>query len=355
YYLMQAKVEPGNIGGPQISPTLQATRSNYTRVHQGNAPKYLEYFTGERPVRVLVDQLQSEQGSRFLGKRNRNLIIETREEVPVEEGFRWMTLGEIKHLLRLDNIVNMDTRSVISCIPLPASQVLTLSPKLTEFGSSLLDSALSSAQSPHTTGEILSWLSRLRATYHRQVVSRGLDRMQDWFLADGELKRRDGRYFSVIGARVEIRGREVSRWSQPLLHHPGRGLNGMVTQKIGDVLHFLIRACSYPGSRELFELGPTVSRSDYAGQFDRPEAPPFLNLFRDPAPSTVRFCSVQSEECGRFFQYQNQYMILELPTDTITKIPEGFVWMTLGQIQELMPHGYFSIEARNLFACLHLI
>ncbi|NLD50881.1 MAG: hypothetical protein GX660_27375 [Clostridiaceae bacterium] len=31
YFLMQAKIEPGNLNAVQLSPTLQATRSNYTR------------------------------------------------------------------------------------------------------------------------------------------------------------------------------------------------------------------------------------------------------------------------------------------------------------------------------------
>ena len=34
---MQAKVEPGNINSIQLSPTLQATRSNYTKAHGGIA------------------------------------------------------------------------------------------------------------------------------------------------------------------------------------------------------------------------------------------------------------------------------------------------------------------------------
>ena len=34
-YLLQAKVEPGNINKIQISPTVQATRSNYLRIHGG--------------------------------------------------------------------------------------------------------------------------------------------------------------------------------------------------------------------------------------------------------------------------------------------------------------------------------
>jgi oxidase EvaA len=129
----------------------------------------------------------------------------------------------------------------------------------------------------------------------------------------------------------------------------------MVTQKVGGVLHFLIRACFYPGNLKMFELGSTVSRSDYVAQFKTPVAPQFLDLFHDPSPDAVRFSSVQSEEGGRFFHYQNRYMILELPEGTVQTVPEEFMWMTLGQIQELMPHGYFNIEARNLLACLHLM
>ncbi len=33
--LMQAKMEPGNLDTVQLSPTVQATRSNFTRVHRG--------------------------------------------------------------------------------------------------------------------------------------------------------------------------------------------------------------------------------------------------------------------------------------------------------------------------------
>mgnify|MGYP000674128209 CR=1 FL=1 len=88
---MQAKIEPGNLNIVQLSPTLQATRSNYTRVHGGKSPNYLEYFNGEKEVYVLVDQLQSEQGARFLHKRNRNIIVEINEdeEISVKDGFIW--------------------------------------------------------------------------------------------------------------------------------------------------------------------------------------------------------------------------------------------------------------------------
>ena len=41
HFLMQAKIEPGNINAVQVSPTLQATKSNYMLVHKGNVPNYL--------------------------------------------------------------------------------------------------------------------------------------------------------------------------------------------------------------------------------------------------------------------------------------------------------------------------
>ena len=71
---MQAKIEPGNLNYVQLSPTIQATKSNYTQVHKGKESLYLEYFR-DRTNLVLIDQLQSEQGGRFFKKRNRNILI----------------------------------------------------------------------------------------------------------------------------------------------------------------------------------------------------------------------------------------------------------------------------------------
>ncbi len=117
YGLVQAKMEPGNINTFQLSPTVQATRSNYTRVHRGSRTKYLEYFTEAGPGTVLADVLQSEQGSWFLRKRNRNMIVLVDESVAATDGHYWMPLAELRGLLRVDGLVNMDTRTVLSCMP----------------------------------------------------------------------------------------------------------------------------------------------------------------------------------------------------------------------------------------------
>jgi oxidase EvaA len=367
HFLMQAKVEPGNINGAQISPTVQATRSNFTRVHGGAAPPYLEYFQDRSRGRLIVDQLQAEQGSRYLRKQNRNMIVQIDEDCPCESNYAWLTLAQIKQLLREPNLVNMDTRSVLACLPLfgceqpiastangPRLGAMLGGLSLPAFTQELIASSLPGAAALHSTTEILHWLTDLRARYEIRIDPRPLASLDGWEVSRHDIRHRSGRYFSVIGVDVQATTREVRAWQQPLLAHAGFGLNGFILQRQRDVLHFLVRACLYPGNLALFELGSTVSRSNADEWFGKPEAPPFLDLFRDAPPHWVRYSAVQSEEGGRFFHYQNRYMILELPQDACLELPEAFRWMTLHQIQDLARHGYFNIEGRNLLACLDL-
>ena len=44
------------------------------------------------------------------------VTINEDEEISVKDGFIWVSLGQIKELLRYPNVVNMDSRTVISCI-----------------------------------------------------------------------------------------------------------------------------------------------------------------------------------------------------------------------------------------------
>ena len=90
--------------------------------------------------------------------------------------------------------------------------------------------------------------------------------------------------------------REATHWSQPLLHHEGEGLVGFLCQNQGGVLHFLVRGSLEPGNRDGVQIGPTVACSEVAARATRHCAPPFLEAFLEPAPGTVRYDAVQSEE-----------------------------------------------------------
>lgn len=356
YFLMQAKMEPGNINTLQLSPTVQATRSNYTRVHEGKLPTYLEYFADPARARILVDQLQPEQGARFLAKRNRNMIVEVDGEVPPHEDFAWLTLGQIKALLRADNLVNMDARTVLACVPFDAELAGTgfrgggQAPQ--GFGADLLHSLAAASGSCHTLDEIVNWVTARKSECRLTVERIPLGEVRGWQESAEAIREAAGRYFSVVAVAVAAGSREVRQWTQPLLLHDGCGVVGFVTQKIGGVLHFLVRACVEPGNRDVVDLGPTVACSGTGGRLAQPGLPRYADLFLDPDPAWVRYSAVQSEEGGRFADFQNRYVILELPADHPLEPPRDYLWMTLGQVAGLARQGCFNIEARNLLACL---
>ena len=117
YYLLQAKVEPGNSSGIQLSPTIQATKSNYLRKHGGKKTNYLNFFTKKnKKNRVLSNFRLSEQGTRYLNKSNRNILIDlNKQKIKKLNNFIWVNKKNLKYLLNKKNLLNMDTISVISC------------------------------------------------------------------------------------------------------------------------------------------------------------------------------------------------------------------------------------------------
>ena len=116
HFCLQAKEEPGNINSVQLAPTVQATFSNYSGVHGGRQPLFIERFLEPPSGQVLFSKLQTEDGGRFFYKSNRNMIVLTLDDELCElpEGFIWLTLRQISVLLMRDNLINSCARSVIA-------------------------------------------------------------------------------------------------------------------------------------------------------------------------------------------------------------------------------------------------
>ena len=116
HYLVQAKAEPGNIGKLQLSPTLQATTSNLLKAHGGTKPLFAEYFNEEKNPNIVYVKWQSEDGGRFHLKSNYNMIVEVNEdeELTIPDYFIWVTLFQIKQLLKIENFVGPHIRGIIS-------------------------------------------------------------------------------------------------------------------------------------------------------------------------------------------------------------------------------------------------
>ena len=356
HFLLQAKMEPGNIDLVQLSPTVQATRSNYRQVHGGARPRYLDFFLRSGGHRVLVDQLQSEQGLFFLRKRNRNIIVETDTEVELHEDFHWLTLGQIKQLMRDAHTVNMDTRTVIAAIPLAATRAeadaagCRLGPDAATFADALVASTLAT-RGTQSIGEVLSWLAEIRSSAEVDFLPCALRDIRGWERDEHELRRNDGKYFKVFGVSVESDAREVTRWTQPMVQPVERGVSAFVTKRIGGLLHFLVQARMEPGVWNLIEIGPTVQ---FLPGSPVDEAPAFmLAEVLNATAGVVRHRSAQCEEGGRFFRYATENIIIELDEADDRPMPPLYTWVTLGQINTLIQYGnHMNIEARSVLACL---
>ncbi|WP_344954841.1 NDP-hexose 2,3-dehydratase family protein [Actinomadura miaoliensis] len=335
HFLMQAKMEPGNPNLVQLSPTVQATYSNYTRVHRGKGTRYLEYFVGNRRGRVLADALQSELGWWFYRKSNRNMVVEVTDEVAVHEDYRWVTLGQLGELMRRDLLLAMDTRSVLSCLPVPRR----------ERGALLTDV------------ELLSWLTEMRSRRHPSARLVPLARTPGWRVGESSIGHEDGRCFRVVAVSVEADRREVSRWTQPLLEPPGQGVAGFLSRTIDGVRHVLVHARVEPGLVHTVELGPTAqwTPGDHARLTGQDE-PPFLDALLTADPARIRYEAVHSEEGGRFRNADSRYLVVEADeTQAPLDPPPGYQWVTPGQLTWLLRHGhYVTMEARTLMAGLNL-
>jgi dTDP-4-dehydro-6-deoxy-alpha-D-glucopyranose 2,3-dehydratase len=116
HYLLQAKAEPGNIGKLQLSPTLQATTSNLLKAHGGKQPLFAEYFDESNNPKIIYAKWQSEDGGRFHLKSNYNMIVEIdkNEELDIPDYFIWITLYQIKQLLKIENFIGPHVRGIIS-------------------------------------------------------------------------------------------------------------------------------------------------------------------------------------------------------------------------------------------------
>ena len=352
YFLMQAKIEPGNVNCVQISPTLQATKSNYTQVHKGKKPAYLDYFVNVKPENVLLDQLQSEQGARFLRKRNRNIIIKVDEDIDILPDFRWMTLGQIKEFMHHDNMVNMDTRTVLSGIEyVDYITPLTNLSNLSVFGRDLLKSARTQ-EGIHTMPQILSWLSGLKSRYDLFVNNKPINKLEGWHRSETEIANNDNKYFRIIGVKVSISNREVTSWCQPLVQPLQQGICAFIVRKIGGVYHFLVQAKLECGNYDVLELAPTVQCLT-GNVFAAEQKPPFTEYILNAKPEQIRYDVLQSEEGGRFFREQNRNMIVEAGKDLPLELPEHYTWMTLNQINNFLKfNNYLNIQARSILSAL---
>lgn len=349
HFLMQAKIEPGNINKIQISPTIQATKSNFTQKHGGARPPYLDYFVQAEKHTIIVDQIQSEQSSRFYKKRNRNIILLVEDDVEVLPSHRWMTLEQLKQLMRYDNLVNMDTRTVISCLPFALLDDERGKMRRYFNDQSLYNSIFDAAE-PDDMAVIYNYINNYKMFDYAQPELVRLDKLQNWEMSDWGIYCNKPYSFSVIYCDIEVESREVRNWTQPLFKAEGIATFGLFTAVIAGKRKFLVKAQAEVGCFDSVELGPTVQREAIC----RTSENEIDKLFHKQLSSGVGVMHnvLLSEEGGRFYHEQNWNVILEIEP---FKPPRGYFWAdykTLNLLTQV--NNCLNIQLRNLLSLLEV-
>lgn len=343
--LMYAKIEPGNINHIQISPTIQATKSNFTQKHGGKKPAYLEYFVNASNYNIIVDQIQSEQSSRFLGKRNRNIIIEVdeNEDIEVLPSHRWMTLSQLKELMKYDNLVNMDTRTVLSCIP---------ADKMEKFAP-INDEALKNSINcdDDNTPELYQYINNYKMFDESESKLVPLYSLESWETKDNEFVCKYPYSFKVVFCDIEIEGREVTHWTQPLFEATGIATFGLFTCVDNGIRKFLVQAKPEIGCFDKIELAPSVQREYICAEKMNAVDNLFDQLVQDK--KGIKFDTVLSEEGGRFYHEQNRNVIIEIDKNDLPELPDGYFWTTYKVLNKLVQvNNCLDIQLRNLLSVM---
>ena len=358
--MVQAKPEPGNIGLIQAAPSVQATESNYKRRHRGKETPFLQYFLGEPTAIAHADSLQSEQGTRFLGKYNRNMIVEVKSDLIIPDNtiYKWTSMTNLCSLLIQNFQINTDARSV-----LVSSSWSTLTPNHKPFsrwrsqggiGEALLDSYEAKEQQfALSTQNVIDRLENCRniANFTTELVS--LKDLKNWKMTENVIKATETESFEVRQFEVKTTEREVARWDQPLVVSTEEGEVFLYAQEKNGVLHFLFNCRAELGFGERCQYGPTIQNLNNE-PFIVPSFEAKENELKDClSRAKLLLSNLHSDEGGRFYRCISRYSIYLLDKDEQINLGENLSWMTLKQVElVVLRKGFFSNEIRSLISML---
>ena len=332
-YLLQAKVEPGNKNKLQLSPTVQATKSNYKQVHGGKSVPYLKYFLNKNK-KIIMEQ--SEQGFRYLNKFNSNILVNTKDKIKILPSFFWFSLAELSSLIKKKNILNMDTISVFSSF----------------IKKSKIDKPYNSIKKINN----LIKMNDKKFFIKKKIVP--LEDLKDWIISKNEISHKKKKHFSIIGVKVKTNKREVKEWNQPLIKGKNLALAGFLMKKFNNTNHYLCRYILKPGLNKS-AITCSVNTSDINNYQNNKVLTIFQKKLIDKFQCKINkkeliYDNIISDEGGRFYHCEIRNMAILLKKDINIKLPETYFWISQNQMIDMIKVKKVDIEGRLLFGCINI-
>ncbi|MCE2821493.1 MAG: NDP-hexose 2,3-dehydratase family protein [Saprospiraceae bacterium] len=284
YVLLQARVEPGNVGVGQYGPTIQSTPANYLRWHGGNATPYVEYFNTYNGVGEPVSvSSQLDIGRRYYQKIKTLLYVEAPHLLECTQQMIWVSLDALSELASIDHVLNTDLRSM-SAVMNWDNTVFLNQPVPPVPDSGILNYYFNSIK----TGQS-----------HWHITP--LDKLTGWEIAEGGIIPKHNQPVSVQFYRTTCLTREVGSWVQPLMVAPGRGAVSLFFRETPSGKEYLLSILSEEGISGGALIGPTIQQY----QEDRQKSL--------PGETIISF--EQSDEGGRFIHHTSVFSIVRVEND----------------------------------------
>tara|TARA_B100000959_G_C14988363_1_gene626615 strand:- start:1055 stop:2329 length:1275 start_codon:yes stop_codon:yes gene_type:complete len=334
-YLLQAKIEPGNRNKIQISPTVQATKSNYSKIHGGKKVPYLNYFLNTNKKNVIN---QSEQGFRYLNKFNSNIIIRIKKKIDLLPGFFWFSLSDLTNLIKEKNLLNMNAISI--------------------FSSFVKKSKYDNPYNSEKTINNLIKKNDKKFFIKSKIIL--LSKLKDWNFTKQKISHKKGKYFSIIGVKVSANKREVSQWYQPLIKGKKLAMAGFLLKDINNTTHYLCRYILKPGLKKSV-ITCTVNTSDITNyknnssiSVDQKKLINKYFLNNKKIPNKLIYDNIISDEGGRFYHCEIRNMAILLDNNGKDKFLKTYFWVSQNQMINMIKKKNIDIEGRLLFGCLNI-
>ena len=324
FFLLQLKAEPGNKNIIQLSPTIQATKSNYTRVHKGKKTKFIEYINKKKDYLLNINQ--PEQGSMYLNKLNKNLVIKTKKLKALPKNFIWLSKREIEALSKKNNLLNMDTISIFSCY---LKKELTHKP-------------IKSFQ------QIMKKYKDFNKKFFLKIVRKSLYNMKGWNYQEYQIYDKKKKFFKIESFNIKTNLREINCWSQPLISDYKKKLNVLFYKRKNNTSHYL--------SKLILEPGYNIPKFTSTIIMNNTENLKFISLFaqKNKIDLSKKILDViHSDEGGRFNNNSSKNIVYEVNnTDVLER--QNYIWISYNQMLEMIKKKLVTIELRNIFATLNI-
>lgn len=303
YVLLQARTEPGNIDFIQYGPTVQSTAANYLKLHGGKSTNFIEAFLQYQPDTTLITHsIQHDLGKRYYQKSKTHHYCEVSDLLPCDEHMIWASIQSVFGILKTDNFVNPDLRSLLAV-----------------FDWDYFHSENKVENSPSLYFLKNDRISKIKPK-HKLIP---LTDLKKWTINDDEISAQSHRLPYVKMFHFIGESREKKEWQQPLICVEGEGLSQLFCRDYNNEIQYLLTIDHEVGISTNFAMYPT--KNLYAEEVKE-------ESYNVNGELITEF--IQCDEGGRFYQNNIRYQVYQV--DENHPINDNQVWVSRKEMKQIL-------------------